>query len=59
MQKQQSPIENNRDPAVPIFEHEAVDFNGLIDEIWRRFTVRAREMRRGEREFLVDFPMNQ
>jgi hypothetical protein len=59
MQTQQSHIGNDRDPAVPILEQETADFNALIDEIWRRITVRAREIRRSDNEFLIDFSTNQ
>jgi hypothetical protein len=55
MQTQQSQIGNERDSAIPILDQETADFNALIDEIWRRFTVRAGEIRRSENAFLIDF----
>jgi hypothetical protein len=59
MQTKLSHTEDERSPAALILEQETADFNALIDEIWRRFTVRAWEMQRSSNEFRIDSLLNQ
>jgi hypothetical protein len=46
MRAPHSYIVDERNLVVPILEKETADIKAMIDEIWRRFTVRAREMQR-------------
>jgi hypothetical protein len=59
MQAQQSNTGDERAPAASILDQETADIKVMIDEIWRRFTVRAMEMRRSGSEFRIDSPANQ
>jgi hypothetical protein len=59
MQTQQPHVGDERNPTEPILEQQTAFIKALIDEIWLRFSVRAREMRRSSSGFLDDLSMNQ